>query len=238
MCTRIPSEDGESALDAETNDTLEWKDLIANITATSLPGTILQSQLNLALRLLKDTLVHLFQTPLISKLVQGSASSKARIDFSVAATEVAQGFKWCRTTARKAFRIRVKVLNCTTILHEHHQAPHGKTGTERHPGKERFETASDRPCPGEARGLGTDVERSHQLQVRLESPEHDEFHSECMPSCLWFGRRNLARECKRNRRGQVYRSPLHPALSRQKQWEEGLLATGLHNQHRRIQRCD
>jgi hypothetical protein len=115
MRTLIPSDDGDSDLDDETNDPLEWKDLIANITATSLPGTIIQSQLNLALRLLKDTLVHLFKTPLISKLVQGSASWKARIDFSVAATEVAQGFKWCRITAQKAFRIMVKVLNCTTI---------------------------------------------------------------------------------------------------------------------------
>jgi hypothetical protein len=63
MRTLIPSDDGDSDLDDETSDPLEWKDLIANITETSLPGTIIQSQLNLALRLLKDTLVHLFQTP-------------------------------------------------------------------------------------------------------------------------------------------------------------------------------
>jgi hypothetical protein len=56
-----------------------------------------------------------FETPSISKLIEASKGAQERITFSVAATEVCQGFQWSRTTAQKAFRIMCRVLQCTTV---------------------------------------------------------------------------------------------------------------------------
>ncbi len=69
----------------------------------------------MALRLLKGTLIRLFTTPSIVQLVEVSSTTQCRIDFSVAATDVSQGFGWCRTSTQTAFRVLCKVLTCTTI---------------------------------------------------------------------------------------------------------------------------
>ena len=105
----------DSVIDDFNNEPQEWKDLVANITVTSLSGKTPQSQLNMALRLLKKTLIHRFKTPCISKLVEGSNVVNESIKFSVAATEVSHGFSWSRSTALNAFRVMCKVLSCTTV---------------------------------------------------------------------------------------------------------------------------
>lgn len=114
-----PVDDIDSDLDSDgdevIDDPLEWKDLVANITLSNLTGTITKSQLNMALRLLKGTLTRLFKTPSITKLLEGSTGTKQRTNFSIAATEESQGYKWSRTTAQKAFRVMIKVLDCTMI---------------------------------------------------------------------------------------------------------------------------
>jgi hypothetical protein len=116
IVTRTVEHDSSgSDTDEETNEPQEWKDLIAHITVTSLTGTTSQPHLNMALRLLKGTLIRLFETPSISKLVDVSSTPQQRIDFSVAATNVSREFGWCRASAHTAFRILCKVLSCTTI---------------------------------------------------------------------------------------------------------------------------
>ncbi len=107
--------DVDSETDDNTDDPQEWTDLITYITVTSLTGPISQPHLNMGLRLLKGTLIRLFTTPSMSKLVEVSGSTQQRIDFSVAATDVSQGFGWCRGSAHTAFRVLCRVLSCTTI---------------------------------------------------------------------------------------------------------------------------
>ena len=107
--------DGDIDDEFEPEDSQEWRDLIAHIPLTSLPGKNSQPHLNMALRLLKGTLIRIFKTPSISKLVDVARDTQQRINFAIAATDVATGFGWSKTSAYSAFRVMCKVLSCTTI---------------------------------------------------------------------------------------------------------------------------
>jgi hypothetical protein len=64
------AEDDDGDTDEEAGYPQDWHDLVAHVTISMLQGSISQSHLNLAMRLLKGTLIRLYKTPSIVKLLE------------------------------------------------------------------------------------------------------------------------------------------------------------------------